>query len=148
MKTKVLRQFFIGTLIGLFISICINLVFSFIYGNGDFLVATPSLVLAKGNEINAFIFQNILSMLLGGIFGVTNNVYENDNLSLTAQTIIHFAITFTTVTTVATLNHWFPFNILNFIAYTLQWIAIYFIIWFAHYMYYKKQVKDINKKLS
>ncbi len=148
MKTKVLKQFLVGSLAGLFISICITVVYSFIYGEGNYLVATPSLITARGSELSAFIFQSVLSMLLGSIFAISDNIFKNDNLSLTSQTVMHFAVSLISLTTISTLNHWFPVNIINIIANTVLCVFIYIIIWFAHYMYYKKQVEVINSKLS
>lgn len=147
MKTKLLKLFLTGALVGLFISICISVAYSISYGGGEYLVATPSLIESRGSELNAFVFQSITSMILGGVMTIIGLIYENDKWGLTKQTMLHLLGTIITVTTIATLNKWVVFNVKSLVVYTLIWMKMYFVIWLANYIYYAITIKKINEKI-
>ncbi|MFV0519287.1 MAG: DUF3021 domain-containing protein [Lachnospirales bacterium] len=143
---KIFDSILIGALIGLFINFICMIITSRIYGTGEFLPATPSLIVSQGNELNAFIFQGVTSMIFGAICSVTSLIYSNEKLSTVFATLIHFSIIFISYTVMSKINYW-SLGGINY-ASIIFFLLIYVVLWILSYTYDYFLIKHMNKKLN
>ncbi len=143
-----MKNFKNGMLIGLFVNFCVTIVISLIYGTGEYITVTPRLISAYGNELNATIFQGLVTMIFGGLCAVTSVYFDNEHTPLIQKTAQHFLITAVTFTIMAKLNYWFVWNFKFLTALYFSFILIYVVIWSVSYLYNKRLVTAFNKKLN
>ena len=134
MKTFIIRSF-IGIFFGGFIAVLItnlNILF------GDFEMIDGPL----------FLKNSIGSVLCGWFFTVSPLYFENRNLKLSQQTILHFLTVMILYLILALTIGWIPFNIQNILLTFLISIVVYTIFWVAFYLYFKNQARKLNDDLK
>ncbi|KOR80491.1 hypothetical protein AM232_20060 [Bacillus sp. FJAT-21352] len=134
MKTFIIRSF-IGIFFGGFIAVLItnlNILF------GGFEMIDGPL----------FLKNSIGSVLCGWFFTVSPLYFENRNLKLSQQTILHFLTVTILYLTLALTIGWIPFNIKNILLTFLISIVVYTIFWVAFYLYFKNQARKLNDDLK
>ena len=134
MKTFIIRSF-IGIFFGGFIAVLItnlNILF------GGFEMIDGPL----------FLKNSIGSVLCGWFFTVSPLYFENRNLKLSQQTILHFLTVTILYLILALTIGWIPFNIQNILLTFLISIVVYTIFWVAFYLYFKNQAWKLNDDLK
>ena len=134
MKTFIIRSF-IGIFFGGFIAVLItnlNILF------GGFEMIDGPL----------FLKNSIGSVLCGWFFTVSPLYFENRNLKLSQQTILHFLTVTILYLILALTIGWIPFNITNILLTFLISIVVYTIFWVAFYLYFKNQARKLNDDLK
>ena len=134
MKTFIFRSL-IGIFFGGFIAVLftnLNILF------GDFEVINGAL----------FMKNSIGSVLCGWFFTVSPLYFENRNLKLSQQTILHFLTVIILYFILALTIGWIPFTIKNIMLALLISIAVYTIFWSAFYLYFKNQARKLNDELK
>ncbi len=147
MKKEFMKRFIGGISTGITIGYIIPVIISLCIGDGIYYPCSPGLINTMGNEVNAVIFQIIISALIGGISAGSSVVYENRKLSVVMQTAINFLVIYFVVIPISYLAHWMQHSIKGFLVYNLIFIVQYIFIWIINYLITKAKIKKINKKL-
>ncbi len=141
MKTKKITVF-TSTLIAIGLAatifVIIGVVFDIIY-NGNFQMSNYSFSkMAAG----------VLAIGLG--FGLPSIIYENDNMSLLVQTLIHMGIGCVVMTVTAFIVGWIPADegALAVVCTIAGEVAIAFVIWLFFYSHHKKLAKEMSKRIA
>ncbi len=148
MKKKILVRSLMGAPIGLTICTVITIIFSLIYGNGEYYPVTHELTAMCRSEIQAVILQTVLGMVYGAMWGGASAIWEIENWSLLKMTLSHLAICSTASFPIAYCLQWMPHTLLGAFMFFGMFFAIYAVIWFFGYYAMKKQVKQMNNKLK
>jgi hypothetical protein len=100
--------------------------------------------------VNNFISYSIAAMIIGIGFSLPSIVYENEDLSLLNQFLIHISIGMVIYISVALYVGWIPvyYGISNFILAIVLLIIFALLIWLGFYIYYKKEALNINKQIK
>lgn len=141
----------IGIPIGVFVSTTITVLISVTeggFGANVYSAVSPALSAQMGGELNAVVFQYILSCILGFAFGMGSAIYSIEKWNLTRQTIVHFVVVSVSMLPVAYVCRWIDPSFLSVIVYFAAFAADYFIIWFIQRQYWKKKVEKMNQKLK
>lgn len=136
--TDLIEKLALGAFVGCFIVLLVEVLIS--------LQAGPQNAYFSGYDaINAFLG----SIVIGWGFSLSGFIYEND-WPLPLQTLFQMGIGFAVLIGVATYLTWLPIEF--GIDAILEWIIIAVIFaavfWFAFYIYYYLEAREINQKLS
>lgn len=112
-EKKNIRALSLGAPIGLTICTMITIVFSLIYGDGEYLAVSHDLAAQCGSEIEAVILQTAFGMLYGAIWGGASVIWEMENWSLMKMTITHLVICSVISFPIAYFMQWMPHNALE-----------------------------------
>ncbi|MEH7484054.1 DUF3021 domain-containing protein [Neobacillus drentensis] len=134
MKTFIIRSF-IGIFFGCFIAVLVTNLY--IHFGGFEMIDGP-----------LFLKNSIGSALCGWLFTVSPLYFENRNLKLSQQTILHFLTIIILYLSLALTIGWIPFNITNILLTLLISIVVYTIYWVAFYLYFKNQARKLNDDLK
>lgn len=134
MKTFLFRSM-IGIFFGAFIAV----------------ILTNSVVLFSGKDMldgQLFLKNSLGSIFCGWFFTVSPLYFENTNLSLARQTVLHF-ITVSILSFVLSFGiGWLPFNLTSFLIAIAFFLAFYTIIWVSFYQYNKRQMEKLNAEID
>lgn len=147
MKKKILFRGLLGFPLGISLGYVITILISLGWANGYYSPCVPSLVQTMGNEINAVIFQTILSGLLGSTFAASYTIWEMDDWSIVKQTGLYFLIVSIVMMPIAYMANWMPHTMLGFISYFGIFVFIFIVVWIAQYFIWKSKIKHMNAKL-
>lgn len=145
---NILKRFIQSGAFGISIGFLIILFGSLIKGDGNFYIAAPSTINQFGSEVNAALAQTIGTFIVGGTFGLASLVNDRDDYSIAKQTAIHFLITAPTMMVIAYVLRWMERSAQGILIYFIVFVTIYFLSWLGQYLYWKNQLKDINKGLK
>ncbi len=148
MKKKIFLRCLVGAPIGLSISYLITILISIAIKDGNFYPVVPELIQNCGNEINAVILQTLLSVIYGAAFGGASVIWEKENWSLLKQTVLHLIICSAATFPIAYFTHWMSHDLKGIISYFGSFFGIYLIIWFSNYIFIKKKIAEMNKKIK
>ncbi|MEI4829921.1 DUF3021 domain-containing protein [Bacillus sp. FJAT-53711] len=99
-------------------------------------------------ETRTLLINLVVANVMGIIFSVASFVFEREEWSLLKQTIIHFIILLGTFLPVAVWMGWVPNHADSIFICVGSFIIVYFIIWFAMTMYWKKKIENLNNQLK
>lgn len=101
-------------------------------------------------ENYAFTKMAVGALVIGLGFGLPTIVYDNDKMSIHAQSLIHMGIGCIVMTITAFTVGWIPteHGILTAVGIILAEIAVAFIIWIFFYLYNKKIAKKMNERIN
>jgi uncharacterized membrane protein len=96
-----------------------------------------------------FTKQALGGMIVGIGFTLPSIVYSLERLAFLYKVSIHLGVgAFVFFPTAFTLG-WMPVPSFGvFIGYLLLFMTLFFVIWFGFYLYYRKEIKEINKRLK
>ncbi|KAA9300561.1 MULTISPECIES: DUF3021 domain-containing protein [Aerococcus] len=86
--------------------------------------------------------------LIGCVCGGGSLLYQVDTLSPILAGACHLTLSLLTFLGLAAWNQWFPLTWGIILSASLQFSFIFILIALAYYLYYKKQIKAINRKLK
>ena len=120
---------------------------------GAFLavILTNAIVLFSTQDVldgQLFLKNSLGSIFCGWFFTVSPLYFENNNLRLTQQTVLHFITVFVLYFILAFGIGWIPFTLKSFFLMLALFITCYIIIWTGFYLYFKKQVQKLNAELN
>lgn len=147
-KNNIVKRALIGFPIGIAIGYLISIIISFTFGNGAYSPCTPLLIKSMGNEINAVIFQTILTGLLGSVFSSASLIWDIEELSLLKQTLYFFLITSVTMMIIAYLLKWVAPTMLSLLSFLLSFVIIFAIIWITQYLIWREKIKKLNDNIK
>lgn len=152
MKKKLFQYIIFGFVMGIFISITMSVLTSFIIsqiiGTPVFSYTSPAFVEKIGNEWVAAFTQYCLSGLLGIGFSLSALIWQVRKWSLLKQVIINFIVTASIMFIVAWFSYWMPHTVKGVIIYYSIFIAIYIIIYIINYFYWKNKLKKLNESIQ
>jgi len=133
-KTFMIRSF-IGVSFGGFIAV---------------LITNLNVVIGGFEMIDGSLFlkNSVGSILCGWFYTVSPMYFENRNLKLHQQTILHFLSVTILYLILALTIGWIPFNIISILLTLLIATVVYTIIWIAFYLYFKYQARKLNDDLN
>ncbi|MGG3520759.1 DUF3021 domain-containing protein [Bacillus pseudomycoides] len=99
-------------------------------------------------ETKTLLTYLVASNIVGLIFSFASFVFEKEEWGILKQTIIHFIILLGTFLPTAIWVGWVPNHLVPLLICTGSFIVIYFIIWFAMTMYWKKKIEGLNNSLK
>lgn len=130
----------LGVAIGYFITICISLGI----GTGEYYACVPELAESLGSELAGVIVQTVLCALLGAVSAGSSVIWEMDRWSLAKQSVICFLVLSGIMMPVAYLAHWMEHSLVGFVSYFAVFAAIFFFIWLARYLFWRKKIAGLN----
>ena len=133
----------LGIAIGYFITICISLGM----GTGEYYVCVPELAESLGSEIAAVIVQAVLCAVLGAVSAGSSVIWENDGWSLAKQSVICFIVLSCTMMPIAYIARWMEHTLAGFVTYFAVFAGIFFFIWLARYLFWKKKIAGLNSDM-
>jgi hypothetical protein len=101
------------------------------------------------NSPKSYPMQGFASMLVGIGWILPTMVYESKKLSRPIQILIHMTVGFTVYFPVAFYMGWIPLEggTPQILLEVLLALLISLAIWFCFYLYYRKEARDMNRKL-
>ena len=148
MFKKIMFRGTAGFVLGVFIANLFCLISSTIFGNDGSYTPIARMFIDKcQTEIGAAWLMFLLSGSIGFICSASSIFFENDNLNLLMQTIIHFIINAPSMFLIGWICYWMPHNTMGIIIWIIEYLLIYAIIWLSFYLSYKKKVAQINEAL-
>lgn len=148
MLKKVLLRCLFGAPLGLAIGTVITIVISLFVGDGTYYAVVPELIRDCGSEINAVVFQSVLSLIYGAAWAGATVVWEKERWSILKQTVIHLIICSAATFPIAYFARWMPHNANGVLLYFGIFVVIYIGIWLSQYSAMKKKVEQINERLN
>lgn len=99
-------------------------------------------------QTKTLLTQLVASNIVGLIFSFASFVFEREEWGILKQTIIHFIILLGTFLPIAIWIGWVSNHLVSILICMGSFIVIYFIIWFAMTIYWKKKIEGLNKQLK
>ncbi|WP_026907339.1 DUF3021 domain-containing protein [Paucisalibacillus globulus] len=95
------------------------------------------------------IWINMLcSFILGIYYGLSSFIFESNDWSILKQTVIHFIMSITIFSIIATSIGWVKINMTSILWTSIIFITIYAIIAICFYRHYKKIEENMNANLE
>jgi Protein of unknown function (DUF3021). len=145
---KIILRGLIGFPIGVTIGYAISILTSLAYAGGHYSPVVPGMTEQFGSEIAAVAVQFVLCGLMGGAFAAMSAIWENDRLSLAAQSAINFALSAVVLLPIAYICHWMEHSVRGALIYLGVFAGIYASIWAVMYSVYRARIKKINADLN
>lgn len=95
-----------------------------------------------------FLKNSLGSICCGWFFTVSSLYFENQNLRLPQQTGLHFATVIILYFILALGIGWVPLEWSSFFIAVTFFIGLYIIFWTLFYLYFRHQMKKLNKELE
>lgn len=147
MKKKIISRGAFGFPIGITIGYAITIITSFIWANGYYSPCVPELISVMGSEINAVIFQALLSGLLGAAFAASSVIWEIESWNIVKQTGVYFAVVSVVMMPVAYFLYWMEHSVTGFLSYFCIFALIFIVIWVTQFITGRHMVKRMNERL-
>ncbi len=148
MKKKAFLRGLLGFPLGISVGYIITILISFGWGDGTYTPCVPELLNQFKNEINAVIFQSLLCGILGAASAAASVIWEIDHWSIVKQTGIYFIALSSSMLPIAYFTYWMKHTITGFISYVVFFVIIFIVIWIIQYTSIKRQIKNINNRVS
>ena len=148
MKKKVILRCLLGAPIGVSISFIAAIAISAVVGDGKFYPAAPELIRNFDSELSAVIFQSVISILYGAVWGGASVIWETESWSLLKQTVTHLILCSLATLPVAYCTHWMEHSASGIIKYFIIFFGVYFFVWISQYIPIKIRLQRINEKLK
>lgn len=148
MKKKIMERTVLGFFIGIAIGQIISVLISLIAGNGEFIICTPEFTELVGNEAAAAAMQTLLCGIMGMGYASASLIWENDRLSIAAQTGICFGIYAAATLPIAYFTSWMEHSLSGVLGYIGIFAASFVFVWVIQYLSLKSRIKAINAKIN
>lgn len=142
-----------GLKTGCFIGVIMSLLFSGIFGKGEYYPMYPGSFMGEIYYEHLTSFQvTLTAAIIWGLIGLTLQyammIFTHTDLSLAAATVLHFFIMTISMFILAILAGWFPLKILGLTIYIVTFIVVYVIIWNITRRKHQQMVSGINDRLQ
>ena len=151
LRSKFITRASMGFSIGIFVGILITAITTTLSVNdGNVYVYNTILAGKIGNVMLSFCMELICYGVLGVVgMGGTVLTYENDNIGLLTATFLHFVFVMIAFVVIGSYLSWFASeDIVANIIFVGCFIGAYILIWLIQSAIYKKEIKEINKKIE
>ena len=148
MLNKIIKRAIMGFVYGVFIGQTILILESLNAGTGSFCPVSEYLVQHASSTLAAVIIQYFVTGLIGISFSASTVIFEIDKWSITAQTALHFVITFAVMLFAGFVCGWFPHTLVSTLIWFGVFIVVYVIFWISFSSYYKKKVQNVTVKVT
>ncbi len=148
MKKQIILRSLIGAVFGIAICTFISIINSVIVNDGNIYMIVPALSLHFNTDLSAYIFQTIMVMIYGTIWGGSSIIWDKHNWSLLKQSLIHLVICSVSTFPVAYILHWMEHSVIGVLIYYAIFFLIYFFVWLSTYCSIRAKVKKINAKMN
>ena len=145
---KIIQRGLFGFPIGVMIGYAITILSSLAYVGGKYSPVVPGMTEQFGSEIAAVAVQFLLCGLMGAAFAAMSAIWENDKLSLAAQSAINFVLSAGVILPIAYICHWMEHSLRGALVYLGVFAGIYASIWVVMYFVYRAKIKKINEDLN
>lgn len=142
-----------GVKTGCFIGVVMSLIFSGIFGAGEYYPLYPGSFMGEIYYEYLTNFQvTLIAVAVWGVIGVLFQfgmmIFTHTDLSLAAATILHFFVMILSLFVLAILAGWFPLETLGLAIYVVAFIVVYIISWNVNRRKHQQIVSGINEKLQ
>lgn len=137
-----------GVVVGIAIATVIPIILSMIIGDGQYHAVAPALVAEFGTELYAVVVQTVCAGACGALWGGLSVIWDVEQWSLLRRTLAHAIPGVCGTFAIAYMLHWVGRNIVNILLFFLIFFGIYVCIWIAQYLMIKRQLQQINQRLS
>ena len=149
---KALKIFFKRGIRGIGISIfvmnCVQCAISLILHDGAFYAVPQKLIMARGSELDAGVFQFVVNALFGFVYGIATSIWEHGSWGIAKQVAIHFVLTCSMYLLAGWFCFWYEHTMHGVLMGALIFFGIYVIVWLVIMRWQHVQLKKINKKIS
>ena len=150
-KSQIASTLVVGFLIGVCTVFGILILFSLIFGNGEFLPATTALIEKTGSPIAAVTLQFFVGGGVGMLFYSLSLIWKHPKLTLKKQLILHniclFGLFWVFLGVCIAMN-WVPFSLGPLLGFVILYIFIQGIPLLIGYLVSKRVAKKINQALQ
>ena len=142
-----------GIKTGCFIGVVMSLLFSGLFGQGDYYPLYPGSFMGEIyyeylTNFQVTLIAVVVWAAIGVLFQVGFMIFTHTDLSLAAATILHFFVIMVSLFVLAILAGWFPLEILGITIYVGAFIVIYIFSWNINRRKHQEMVSGINEKLQ
>lgn len=114
---------------GVLIGMAISIFFSYLSGTNTYYPSSSTFMAQFASPLNALVVSIVLWALMGILFGFGAMIFEIKKWSTLKQTSVNFFVYYVVFSPLAVLAGWFPLTIMNFVIFTVIFIAIYALCW-------------------
>jgi hypothetical protein len=100
-----------------------------------------------GNELSAVILQYVLSGVLGFACALGSAIFEIEHWSIARQTVAHFLLISGSMLPISYVCRWIGPDARSIAVYFGIFGGIYLVIWFILLQYWKRKIRQVNKRL-
>ena len=143
MLKKIIKMAGIGFLSGMAASTLISLLIC-MFSGASLRLYPPELAARLGSTVAAVVVQYLVSGLYGSICMGTAQFYDVDSLPLTIASALHCFIIVVLFWPLALTMGWFT-SLRSILLVSAIQVAVYFVIWLSLWLWYKKQVDELNE---
>lgn len=148
MKKKIILRGLLGIPLGVAIGFVIAIFVSLAVGDGGFHPVAEPLIYEFGSELNAVIFQTVLSGVLGAAFAISSLIWEIESWGIAKQTGVYFLAISAALFPVAYFAHWLERTAVGFAIYFGIFVAIFIVIWVVQYFIVRSKIGAINRAVN
>lgn len=142
MMKKIVKMAGIGFLSGMAVSTLISLLICTL--SGAPLRLSPPALAGRLGSAAALLVQYLVSGLYGSICMGTALFYDVESLPLTIASALHCLVVVVLFWPLALTMGWFT-SVRAILLVSVIQIAVYFVIWLSLWLWYKKQVDELNE---
>ncbi len=147
MKIKIMKTIFSGVTSGIFIGLCISMLFSYLSKSNYYHPAPQAFSNQFDNEITEMIVSVLIWSAIGIVFSLSSLIFWVTDWSVTKMTVTHFCVDYIGFLPLAIYAKWFPLNSREIIVFSIIYLLIYIIMWFIFMFLAKKEVASLNDKI-
>jgi len=148
MKKMLLLRALMGFPIGITIGYAITLFVSLAIGDGGYHAVSGLLAAEFGNEINAIIFQAVLSGILGSCIAAASIIWNVENWGFVKQTGLYFLALAAAILPIAYFTHWMERTLAGFAVYFAIFVGIFLFNWVIQLLVWRWRIKRMNGKIA
>ncbi len=148
MKKQLVLLCLTGALAGVFITVIISIVISFLIGDGGYYPVSPQLEATLGSTFRAVVVQTVTAAFYGAVWGGASLIWKRERWSLLRQTVTHLCLMLIVTLPVAWGLGWMGRSLAEASVYAGIFLAIYAIIWGSSFLAMHRHIKEINRKLG
>ncbi len=147
MKDKhIVARFCLGFAVANLIGSVLDIFFSYVFGDGEYMAVMPQLARFFDNEINAAAVQFLIIGFIGVLFAESALIFNIEKWSFLKKCIIHLTVT---------ACFYFPFILLCYLPYNTVSAVImicnviftYMLTWVIQYSLNRRDVAKINERI-
>ena len=150
-KSQIASILVVGFLIGVCTMFSILILFSLLFGEGEFLPATPELIEKTGSPIAAVILQFFVGGGVGMLFYSLSFIWKHPKLTLKKKLILHNAWLFGLFWVFLGLciaMHWVPVSPGPLALFVLLYLVFHSIPLLIGYLVSRRETRKINQALQ
>ena len=153
MLKQAVKRGLLGIPLGIGISFVITVIISVAVGDGLYHPVAQTLADQFDNQINAVVFQMVLSGLLGAGSYAASVIWDIEKWGLAKQTGLYFIALSAIMLPVAYFAHWMPRSAAGVLSYIAIFVVIFavictinYVVWRGRIAVWRGRIKKMNDK--